>query len=109
MTSRILWWGLLGGTLAFAQVVPPPKTDQTLGERLADLSRRLESAHDKPERLLVAPVPKVCAAPLLVIKPNIQSRMPVIKPRPPLPRMPQIVPPAPPCPDHGFTERGQTR
>jgi hypothetical protein len=109
MTGRMLWWVLLGGTLALRQAVPLPKPDQTLSEQLADLSPRLESGNQKPERLLLAPVPKVCAAPLLEVKPNIQSRMPVMQPRLPLPRMPQIVPPAPPCPDRRFTDRDETR
>jgi hypothetical protein len=110
MASRILWWGLLGPILAFGQAVSPPKTDKDLGDLLADLSRRLERSQEQAnplERRLERP--KVCAAPLLEAKPNIQSRMPVIKPPQPLPRMPQLVPPAPPCPERRFTDRDETR
>ena len=123
MTTRGICWGLLGAFLAFGQALPAPRelVNKTLADRMGELSRKLNPGeppepHQKAldaltgslaralERKLERNVrqPKVCAAPLLEVRPSAewakQFTMRVVKPREPLPRMPQLEPPAPACP-----------
>jgi len=119
MTTRGICWGLLGACLAFGQALlaPPELGNKTLEDRMGELSRKLnpgesQALHSftgtfsrKPrpvQRKVIQPQPEVCAAPLLEVRPSAeeaqQFTMRVVKPREPLPRMPQLQPPAPACP-----------
>ena len=110
MTTRSICWGLLGASLALGQIVPPPqgRGNKTLEERLGDLSRKLtrsQEPYQKKVRLDRKARPEVCAAPLLEVRVSPEEAkqwtMRVVKPREPLPRMPQLAPPAPACPSPG--------
>ena len=96
MSFRIVCLGILASSLGFSQYIKPFDVSQ-YAKPFQRPQRPVELVRINPP---VVETPKVCAIPLLEFKPQIHTRMPVIKPTAPTAPMPKLVPPAPACTDN---------
>jgi hypothetical protein len=91
MICRVICLAMLASSLVFSQYIKPFDFNQYVKPFKPQVTFRLSTP-------VVIETRKVCAVPLLEFKPQVQSRMPVIKPTVQTAQMPKLDPPAPACP-----------